>query len=1081
MREGLGLALVVLGLLAGVLVVSTSVAGQQRVVNETLVEPGPSLISFDAVDTYVQEDAPSPPPQNRHQAPAVRLRGEDTGPDPSDPEDEGQRVHLLALSPSGGGGIPPAVRDRYAHGEIEEARLALPYEEGCNGALGTLTVRGIETRSWDPRSIVWNDTDLSTAQEPTVEVAEGPVLARGSAGTDQGNCTRMELSIPPSQAARLLQGDIGGLAVLWEASYPITLSTTSNVDGGGNGRGPRLFVELTTNAPDVQEVDLGEPPPRLTRPEQPLTFGSRIDRDGATSEGGVVFHISPAGEEEAGSSTDLVASRSEEGVWSAEFEAPSQQAMYNVTVQATDRHGWTSTLQASAGGSSLLVDDSKPSLNRSRLNGSSPASDVPTSQGEQLALSLTAEDLACRVGADPCLFWEMVWGPPGEDPRRVWEGKGHPDAEGNGSIASSLRMDRAGSWTARLTVRDPMGHENVTSWNLTVQDTSPPDAQPLADSMVGPDVTTNLQEGDAIHVGLRVLDDPPVDARLVLEPVRGDNEPETRELSTEDNGTLVQTNLSSPAVGEWHVILELDDGSNPPVERDWGTLRISPGQAPGIHITPAHRRIGTATSLSAALTDPRLDLNATRVEALVDGSPATPRVRLESTEDGGRASIEVPGISHGDELRLVVNATDETGHASELTASFDVDLRPPILLSPTNGTWHPPEATLSLDARDEGGGAPTIFVGAGETIEVQPPGELSARELLGSRGNGMHVIAFETVDDVGNRAVHKRSIGLDGQPPRITPSFDADGLRLNVSDEASDVSEIDAWASRAGGSPQPRSLARDGPNIHHVLGLGDLEEGDEVFLAVEATDAAGNTQRLGTTREPLRLVVPDRPPTISVNRASAGVGTEGVVSWSAEDPDGTYTEVTVRIVGPNGEASLLERQPPTGEHTIRADEAGRYVVEALAEEGRVSGQTSFFLSPDGRVTTHKPVPERISPGDRLELRLDAPQEPEDVLVWAEDAEGVQRPASVHVRPNGSIAANFSSLPEGHHELGAVVVHEPGASEEIDLGSVHVGSSTQAQVRQAAPLILAALAITGFIALAVVYVRRWREDEGGEKA
>lgn len=1009
-----------------------------------------SLIALDPLDTYVTNASE---PDDPHEDNTATLGG------------DGEDAYLLSPSTIGGEGLDPRVVDRYENGDITNATLVLRHDGrfGCAGESGTFTVRSIETPSWDPRSIVWNETTLA---DPDADVdILGPVLGQAKAGYDEGNCSRADIPLDIDHLEPIFQGQKGGLSVVWEGTHSVTLQTTNH-----NTLPTLLHIRLDTNAARVTNATLSERHPAYATPGESIAINATLKHPHLVSSGGLVADFY---DETGAHEKQAIFEQEQADTWVARTSAPLPEGLYDITLNVEDDLAWTTGHNLAPDGWSLVVDDTPPTITNAHLDGQEPGN-VTADQFDQIPLTATIQEISCEALTDPCARWEATWGPP-DDPLAGWSGAITPNDDGQGIIQDTLTLPRPGDDTLTLTIQDPIGHERTTTWRLQVNDTQPPTAKPLDGTWIAPNINTTVKEEQPAPLHFEVIDDLPVNATLhLVGPTT-----EQRPLGTLTDDHQLQEEIQPPQAGEYDLSLHLDDGTHT-TKLDWGTLIVTPARGPTIHMDPIDRRISPTTPVTVHLVDDNLDPEATQVTAQTDGEPLTPHVDTEETTDGAELALTIRGLQHDANVEITVRAQDNVGHETQETATFTMDREPPQLLRPDDHAWHQPGSAITLDAADPGGGTVTITASTPQqTLELAPPTSISLSSLIPER-EGLHEVAFLLEDDRGNQHEVTRQVGIDGTPPDVNVTLDAGGILIHAKATGSNVTSLDVHTGVNTDSISRASTVEQRPGVHRVLGMDDLARGDLVYVAVSAMDAAGNDATLGSIDDPLAFEHPGDPPGLELERTTPPVGDAGGIRWEAWDPEGTPlgVSVTLHVTPPGGDTELHEGLRASGQHTINPEEEGRYVVEATAHVGnRTTNETLIFrLSPNGEGTRFESLPERISPGEGLEVTLQTPSEPEDAYVRAIDGSDLQHQASSITWQDGELVALFESLPEGDYEISAVIVHGPGLVEEVEMGSVSIASTMTESLRNAANMFLIVLVLGGMLIAGYAWYRMRGDSE-----
>lgn len=1047
---GLALALAALLALAG------AAQGQASVETDVLAGEG-SPITFDSAEDTVIEETDERDADTRVELLGAPLRGPNTISAPG--EDEGRRDYLLGLSASGGVGIEDAVRSRYQHGQVERASMEIAYEGGCNSPNGQLTVRAIADRAWSPFEVGWDDTarsDNGTLDVTGSQLATLAISPSAAQNNPSVTCNQASFGLDTDTIERVLEGEVGGLALFWSGEQELNVSTLDSPDR------PRLEVNLTTDRPTVHEIAVDDGYPHIVDTGERIVLSVNATDNQTLADDAVAVNITPL--DEGNDAVELEATRDGDWFQTTHTFPVDDEGRYELEALARDTDGWTHRTQPNASSPHVVVDGTPPEVLNASLAGQQPNASLDLDQGDTVPLEANVSDLSCEAHTSPCGKWRLAW-------------RGQTLANGtltvDQNVSTEVPMPRPGNTTARLVVTDVPGHTNrTTSWHLTIEDTNPPGARPLEGTHLAPGRSTTLENGTPVRLNAQIEDDLPVEARLLLEGTQAIE----RDLEAPDGEGRIRTELEAIPEGSYQARLVLDDGTHTrPV--GFGELTIAPEGAPSVAFALPSTRVAPDQPITVEIRDRDLDEEATRVVAEVNGLEVQPDVQATAVDGGQDLTIHLGDVNHEDRVNLTVRARDAQGLSSKGSAQVTVDADPPTLVEPAERTWYAPGESVRIVAEDEAGGPVTVTVEGGGTRLTGPSPRSVAIESLTQPGQQTS-LTVTLADELGNEATHTVHVGLDEDEPEASTAFTADGLVVEARDRASGVLRVDASVSVNDGPLNATEVFQESPTRFFVA-TGPLTRGDQVELAAQVRDRVGHIATLGTPEDPLALTVPDRQPQVEIERASQAVGQEAAVNWTAEDPDEDPLEVTLTIQRPSGETDerTVDR---IGSHTFQADERGRHVVtvQARSAGNASSAETFFHLAPDGRLTQAGPVPDSIDPGSSLTVELSFPAEPDRVFVTAVDEAGASTSAQVEQRGDAA-SATFDELPEGSYDIEATVVHEPGAVETVHVASVQSEEPITDRLSSFVIPLLVLLALGLIVAIAVVWYRRRQEEEEAE--
>ncbi len=1039
-----------------IVAVSTSVQAQQRVEGNLLANDS-SPIGFPTAEDTATEETDERPASARTSAQGVALRGPNT----FSTSQEGQRDYLLGLSPTGGPGIEDAVVQRYENGEITSAHLRLAYANGCSSPNGQLTIRAIEDAAWIPAEIGWADTTRS--QNGSVDVT-GPRLATvplsTSAVQEQPNvgCAEASIELPVETVHEILTGELGGIGLFWQGEQPLNVSTLES------STPPQLVVAFTTNAPSIEQVSAEGDFPIFA------DTGKRIS----------VFVNASDDEPLPSDAVRVTVTRRADGVQVAEIEAQPEaelflatytiptdgEGAYDIQVHLADADGWQATSAPEQAGPDLIADASDPQIGEATLKATPPSENVMGDQHQSVPLAVNVSDLSCQAEVSSCGTWELNW-----RGLRLANGTLTPSQR----IETNITLPRPGNTSAQLIVRDAVGNENQTTrWGLLVQDTHPPAAVPTEGTLLAPNQSATIENGTPLAVNLQIEDDLPVNASLLFEGTRGLE----RNLPAPDEQGRIRAELDLPE-GGYAARLVLDDGTHTRQQR-FGQITIAPPGAPSVSIDVPAERIRPDAEITATIEDRNLDAKRTNVQAEVNGLTVQPELEEHTHPEGQRLTIALGDLVHDDEVEITVRAHDAQGLSSNASAQVRVDALAPRLLHPANQTWYPPATRALFEAEDPGGGTTEIDIDVGGLHATgTTPLRVDVHQLTRRTGS-LEPLTLTLSDDLGNTRTQRLLIGIDEQKPEVTTTFDADGLIVLAEDNASGVEHVSAWVGLNGAALNQTQVFQDSPTRFFVA-TPSLTRGDELTLAITVDDIVGNRARLGTLADPVNRTVPDRPPSLSLERVSAAVGATGHVNWSAQDPDEDPLDVELTIASPSGDTEQRSVDA-LGSEEIEPSQPGRYTVSLRASSAgqHAEESTVFYLARDGRVTTVTHVSEDLDPDEAFTFELSFPHEPQRVLATATDEQGAAQSGEVDLQGTRA-TATFEELAEGEHEITATVVHETGAVEEVHVATVQSSEPIGERLGDFILPLLVVLALLMVVAIAALWYRRRQEQEDHDKA
>jgi len=594
--------------------------------------------------------------------------------------------------------------------------------------------------------------------------------------------------------------------------------------------------------------------------------------------------------------------------------------------------------------------------------------------------------------------------------------------EVDANLSGDYRIDTHAVWAGQLNltlwVQDTAGNLNHSRvFQLRVRDNSPPvvvDAKVLAPGF-GPQGPFQ-EEGGRVTWEATIRDASPLTVTLEINPPSGGHQvvPMTRIAGTLDQFRYAAnfTERGSYAAS----LLARDPDGNTASRGGLGFVLLD-AAAPTIEsVQPRDGAWAPARPIvSAIVRDLNLDANSIIMDLRV---PPDPFLRAESStsfesETARRIQVEEP-FFHNETVQVRVAARDLLGNGGDRTWSFRVDAAPPVtFLTPVgvflagNRTLVTGSTDLRLERSDEGSGVlATVMAVINEDAALRSgnitlPGSAPATlNLSGSpvyRGTGNYTLFLSTVDEAGNvETVQEHRFLVDDSPPEVGVSFEPGLLTARVLERGAGLREVRAkyWISPGGQQGEvPMSPADEAHTLWQAR-IPDASRGAQVLYAVEAVDLLGNTGRAGSDASPLRSIVQNHLPVVTLAPANGSL-VRGVVhiTWSITDADGDPLEVSIGVRPSTSDRAreLAPRRGATGsldwdtreagdglwEIQVRVrdgfeEEVARSAVEVANTQSRIAGVAVHGAEPG------EPV--------RIEVTLYTPVERATAVVLRDDKE-----------------------------------------------------------------------------------------------
>lgn len=534
------------------------------------------------------------------------------------------------------------------------------------------------------------------------------------------------------------------------------------------------------------------------------------------------------------------------------------------------------------------------------------------------------------------------------------------DGNGSGDYELVVNASAAGFLNATLWVEDRAGNVNRTApIALHIRDRFDPVILEAAVKAPGSEDGSPVQEeGGVVAWEVRVRDASPVTVTLQLStPAGGPPEvvPMVR-VGLTDVYRYERVFAVRGAYGATVVARDPDGNTATRAQLGFFIREATPPVIRDPSPPPGGFGQGRGT-LSAIIQDLNIDPGSITLETRVGTGgflPAEPRT-VTVASNARRVEVE-DTFFHGEVVEVRVRATDLLGRSAERTWSFTVDARNPATFLTTEGpalagnrTAITGNTTLRLDRQDQGSGVLATVVaivneatetGTGNlTITGSGPAFLNLSASPVFTGTGNYTLFFSTVDVAGNvEPTQTRRYLLDDAPPRVTVEFEPGKLTARVDERGTGLREVRAFYWLAPDGQQGQTLMS--PNTDRTVWqaqVPDVERGAQVLYAVEAVDLLGNTGRAGSAANPLRSIVQNHRPVLTITPGNGSlVRGEVAIEWQATDRDGdaVETRVAVRPSTSDTARELAPRRGPQGSVTwdTRADGDGLWVIEVTARD-----------------------------------------------------------------------------------------------------------------------------------------------------
>jgi hypothetical protein len=1004
-----------------------------------------------------------------------------------------------------------------------ETSVDLRVAQASVGDQRTLTLWELRN-GWSEGSVTWEQAKgFNTGLQPVENMSINGGMTGATLRFGQGHAPDRGV---PSSFRKYYLGeepyhghvlkDTGGTPL----NIPARQRFNSSSDLNALGHRPLLVVGYDPNTPELRSptVDGGQHVNATSTRPVNLTFQT-FDRKGDVVNAWINATELETGKEVfnrsvwANRSTVFI-NADRHTVWSnASLDLPEGQYIVNYLALDTDGNiNYTTFKQAN-----LTVENTPPHVNQTKdPNGALQPflSATQLDEGQSFAVRVNATDQASPKGylsgiARVSLALERG----GEVVRNVTLQPRKVDANNTGDWEATVVADAAGALNATVWVVDRAGNANRSApIALAVRDVRPPviaEAQVLAPSRGAEGAVQ--EEGGKVAWEARVRDASPVLVTLRLSGPTGDESLPMQRQGLTDRYRYERTFTASGSYGA--TIVVEDQPSLPPAQRNTalrGQLGfvLLPAAPPVIEDPrpgPGGHGPGRAT-LSAVVSDLNLDPASLAIAVRVGNGPfLQAEARTETVGDRARKVLADDTFFHGEVVEVRVRAADTLGRSAERSWTFTVDARPPATFLSTEGpalagerTAITGNTTIRLDRSDQGSGLLATVVailnedralGSGNlTITGSDPATLNLSASPVFTGTGNYTLHYGSVDLAGNAEPPQvRRFLVDDAPPRVRTTFEPGLLTAHVEERGSGLREVRAqyWVS-PGGQQGSTLMSPDASRTTWQATVPDAERGSEVLYAVEAVDQLGNTGRAGTAANPLRSVVQNHKPLVSLTPGNGSL-VKGVVSieWAATDRDGDQlqTSLAVRPSTVDQAKVLAPQRGATGafpwDTTTGGD--GLWVVELTATDGFEQVVHRSFVEVTN--TNSKVVAFRVQAGEpgqpvRFEATLYKPVQRAEAVVRL----GSEEVARVVLRDDGGppdrlardgvFTGTFTPQRAADYRVDLDVVFQDGRLEAQDQAAVaHVQYAFPARIVHE-PLLLFLVIVIPLGAVGFVLYRRY---------
>lgn len=950
---------------------------------------------------------------------------------------------------------------------VESAYVSLQPQDLNPGR--TVTMWELRT-AWEEASVTWEkaqgfDTGISPVANVSINDPTGARIVFGeTGGVPRGGVSgsfRKYVEGREAYYGHVLKDDAATTLNL-----PQVQRFRSSSDLTPEASRPLLVVSYDPNTPDIRQL-LADGQQHLNSTSQRvlnLSF-EVFDRRGAVI-GAWINATTPEGREVFNRSvfqnrTTQFINVDRHQVWTnASLDLPEGQYILNALALDTDGNiNYTEFKQAN-----ITVENRPPFVNQSKESNGALVPFLSATQldeGQSFQAAVNASDPQSGIAS---VRLEVERG--GEVLRNITVPRLKVDANASGDYRLTTRADVAGFLNATIWVEDRAGNLNRTArFALHVRDILDPvidDAKVVTPARTAEGAIQ--EEGGVVRWEAVVRDASPLAVDLELSGPAGNEVVPMQRVGRTDTYRYERAFTARGSYGAVVVARDLDQ--NAAFRSGLGFFLVE-AQPPAIgDLRPAASGLGAGKpTISAVVSDLNLDVQSLAMEVRVAPAPFAPvEARTLTVTDTSRRIEFEDTFFHGEQVEVRVRGADTLGRRAERAWSFTVDAKAPTTFLSTEGPALAGErtaitgaTTLRLDRSDLGSGVLATVVaivhedralGSGNlTLTGSGPALLNLSQSPVYGGTGNYTLFFSTVDVAGNaEATQQRRFLLDDSPPQLSVSFEPGLLMARVRENGTGVREVRAtWWLAPGGQQGSSLMSPSADRTRWQAQIPDAERGSQVLYMVEAADQLGNVGRAGSASDPLRAIVQNHRPTVTLSPANGSLVRGPVtIEWAASDKDGDAVETSV-AVRPSTAAlarELAPRRGPSGSLAwdTRLAGDGLWVIEVTARdnfEAVVARSTVDVSNTDSKV-----VDFRVHAGEpgqpvRIEATLYKPVQRAEAVVRLGEAEVARVPLRDdggppdRVEADGVFTGSFTPQRAADYRVDLDVIFQDGRLETRD--------------------------------------------------
>ncbi|AIF98090.1 beta strand repeat-containing protein [Alteromonas australica] len=687
-----------------------------------------------------------------------------------------------------------------------------------------------------------------------------------------------------------------------EGEYEIEITVT---DSDGNSSTVSATTVLDTTPPIIT-VD----PQTTGNDTTPTISGSSDLPEGSEV---VITIVDSQGNEQA-----LTATIDENGNFAVDVEVALPEGDYEVTVEATDEAGNTTTVTENGGN----IDTTAPTLS---INPQTDGNDTtPTISGStDLAPGSTVSVVVTDSAGNTQTLEAVV------------------DNDGNFNVDVTIPLTE-GEYTVEASATDDAGNTATVTENGGNIDTQAPTIalDPLG---AGNDATPTVSGSTDLEAGSTVT--------LTVTDSAGNSQ--TFTATVDANGEFTADVPDALADGDYTVEATVTDvADNSASASQSGTVDSN---APSLTLNPLGDDNDTTPTISGTTDLP----TGSTVTLSVTDALANTQTFTATVDSSGNFSVDVPNPLAEGEYSVTATATDASGNTATATETGgNIDITSPLVNLDAQGSTNDATPTISGNTDQAPGSAVSIAVtdsaGNTQTFEaiVANDGTFSV-DVPADLADGNFTVTATVTDDAGNQDTASEQGNIDTAAPSLTLD------PLDVSNDATPTlsgttdlpqgSTVTIVVTDSLGNQQTFETTVDENGNFSAEVPSALAEGDYSVTAT-ATDENGNTASTTETGGSIDTTAPS----LALDPIGSGNDATPTLSGSSDLAEGSVVSLTIVDSASNAQ-TINTLVDANGNFTVEVPQAladGDFTVTATAQD---EAGNEASANETGNINTNAPA------------------------------------------------------------------------------------------------------------------------------